>query len=188
MRIQMFTSRTALFLFITFSLACHIGLGQTRYKTDSGLVAFNASTPLEDIQANNQQVNAILKSSGEFAVVLLVREFEFPRKLMQEHFNENYLESDIYPKSYFLGTLQDLDLKSLRQEPREVTISGNLTLHGVTKKVTVSGKLSRKNRNILLSSTFEIQPEDYGVEIPSLVFQKIAQEVTVDFSLLLSPQ
>ena len=139
---QMCTSR-AIQLFVTFSLICLISFGQKRYKTDSGQVAFNASTPLEDIQATNQQVNAILKDSGEFAVVLLIREFEFPRKL---------------------------------------------TLHGVTKEVTVPGTLSRKNRNILLSSTFVIRPEDYEVEIPTLLFKKIAREVTVDFSLLMPPQ
>ena len=161
---------------------------QESYKTSSGKVTFNASTPLEDIKATNTRVSAIFKDSGDLAVVLLVREFEFRRKLMQEHFNENYLESDTYPKSYFLGKIKDSDLQTLSGNPQEINIIGQLSLHGVTRKVTVPGKISRNDGQIALESSFIIRPEDYGVDIPTLMFKKIAREVEVSFSFQLPRQ
>lgn len=183
----MFTTRIILFLLIAFSLGGQPGYGQERYKTVSGKVTFNASTPLEDIQANNQQVNAILKNSGEFAVVLLVKEFEFPRKLMQEHFNENYLESDTFPKSYFVGEIPNFRPESITETSERVTIKGKLHLHGVTQQVTVAGNIKRVDKGIQLQSKFSIRPEDYAIEIPTLMFKKIAEEVQVSFEFSLIP-
>ncbi len=156
--------------------------GQERYKTSSGIVAFNASTPLEDIAAVNKHVNAILKPSGEFASVLLVREFQFPRKLMQEHFNENYLESDKYPKSYFVGNIEAIDPELITESPQTVKLSGKLNLHGITKKVSVPGTIYRTEKGIRLKSAFILRPEEYRIDIPTLMFKKIAKEVKVNFS------
>ena len=162
-----------------------LGFGQDRFKTTSGLVDFNASTPLEDIRASNKQVNAILKPSGEFAVVLLLKDFQFPRKLMQEHFNENYLESDTYPKSYFLGEIIDFSPENLSDTSERITIKGQLHLHGVTKNVMVTGTVNRSDSGIQLASQFSIRPEDYAIEIPTLMFKKIAEEVQVSFAFSL---
>ena len=143
---------------------------------------------MEDIKAINKNVNAILRDTGDLAVVLLVREFEFRRKLMQEHFNENYLESDTYPKSYFLGKIEALDFTNLNGKPEAVNITGKLSLHGVTQSITVPGSISRRNGEIILESSFIIRPEEYQVEIPTLMFKKIAREVEVSFSLQLPRQ
>lgn len=180
--------RFILIFALSLSLGNHFAIGQNVYKTNSGRVEFNASTPLEDIRAVNKDVNALLKETGEFAVVLLIREFDFRRKLMQEHFNENYLESDTYPKSYFLGKIKEADLRELDETPLDLTISGKLNLHGVTKNVTVSARISKKRGEILLNSTFIIRPEDYKVAIPTLMFKKIAREVEVSFAFQMPRQ
>lgn len=180
--------RFAIVLSLFISLGNQPALGQEVYRTDSGIVAFNASTPLEDIEAVNNSASAIVRDNGELAVVLLVREFDFRRKLMQEHFNENYLESDTYPKSYFLGKIEGMDFQGLDENPQKIEITGKLTLHGVTRSVTVPGSISRKNDGVYLNSTFIIRPETYEVEIPSLMFKKIAREVEVRFSFHLPRQ
>ena len=180
--------RFVILLFLFISVGIHFAKAQENYKTSSGQVEFNASTPLEDIKAVNRNVNALLKDTGDLAVVLLIREFDFRRKLMQEHFNENYLESDTFPKSYFLGKIEDVDSQSLGDTPETISISGKLSLHGVTKSVTVPGSITIKNGKINLESRFIIRPEDYKVEIPTLMFKKIAREVEVSFSFQLPRQ
>ena len=184
----MYRYRFVVLLTFFISIGIQLARAQDSFKTTSGRVEFNASTPLEDIKAINENVNAIFKESGDFAVVLLIREFEFRRKLMQEHFNENYLESDTYPKSYFLGKIEKFDYQTLTENAKEINIVGKLSLHGVTRNVTVPGSIGKKNGEIILKSNFIIRPEDYDVEIPTLMFKKIAREVEVSFSFQLPRQ
>jgi len=167
-----------LFLFIAGS---SFGIAQSNYKTATGEIRFNASTPLEDINALNKVVNAILRSeNGDFAAVLLIKDFNLKRKLMQEHFNENYMESETYPKGYFSGNIENFNLKDLSSIPKRYSITGKFTIHGVTKKLTTNIYLSKKSSGILVSSNFIVKPEDYNIEVPKLLFKKIAQEVMVD--------
>ena len=184
----MYRYQFVVLLTLFISIGIQFTAAQDSFKTTSGRVEFNASTPLEDIKAINENVNAIFKESGDFAVVLLIREFEFRRKLMQEHFNENYLESDTYPKSYFLGKIEKFDYQTLKESPEEINIIGKLSLHGVTRNVIVPGSIGEKNGEIILKSKFIIRPEDYDVEIPTLMFKKIAREVEVSFSFQLPRQ
>ncbi len=159
---------------------------QDTYKTTSGEVNFNASTPLEDIKATNKEVNAILKTeNGNFATVLLMQDFDFRRKLMQEHFNENYVESERYPKGYLSGTIQNFNLEELNAEPKKYLLKGKLSMHGVTRDFSSEVSLSKRSGAIRLESEFIVQPESYKIEIPTLLFKKIAQEVmvSVDFKL-----
>jgi hypothetical protein len=180
--------RFVILLILIISLGNQITLGQDRYRSSSGLVQFNASTPLEDIRAVNNHVNVILTDTGELAVVLLVSEFEFPRKLMQEHFNENYIESEKYPKSYFVGTTNEFDFQSLGEDTTKISITGDLNLHGVTKKITVQANINKITDGIVLKSSFIIRPEDFEVAIPTLMFKKIAREVEVSFAFQMPRQ
>ncbi|NAS11685.1 YceI family protein [Poritiphilus flavus] len=162
---------------------------QETYKTTSGEVRFNASTPLEDIKAANREVNAILKTeSGNFATVLLMKDFDFRRKLMQEHFNENYAESDRYPKSYLSGTIQNFRIAELGSEPKTFQLNGKLTIHGVTRNFNSEVSLRKRSDAIDLQSEFMIQPESFDIEIPTLLFKKIAQEVMVSVNFKLKKQ
>jgi hypothetical protein len=167
-------------LLIFFLLFCgSITLAQDTYRTQAGQIQFDASTPLEDIFAVNDQVNAAVKDNGEIAVLLLVEEFEFKRKLMQEHFNENYIESEKYPKAYFAGIVASFDTDSLSGEPRIFELNGDLTLHGVTRPITTELHISREGESISIRTEFTIRTEDYGIRVPRLLFKKIAEEIQV---------
>ena len=161
-------------------------LGQARYRTSTGNVHFNASTPLEDIDAENQEVNAILSAEdGRFAVVMLIKDFEFPRKLMQEHFNENYMETGTYPKAFFSGVIEDFDLKSLGATGLKKIVNGELSIHGVSLPRSEDIVLRKVGNAVFLESNFIVRPEDHNIEVPKIVFTKIAREVRVSIVLKL---
>lgn len=147
--------------------------------TKNGHIWFYSNTPLEEIEAHNRQVVSSLDcGSGDIAFVLLVKSFEFKRALMQEHFNENYMESDKLPKANFKGKIDNLskiDFKKDGTYPAEV--SGDLTIHGVTKHVTIKGTIAVKGKAIIANAKFVIIPQDYGIKIPSVVENKIAKEI-----------
>ncbi|MEX0289581.1 MAG: YceI family protein [Flavobacteriaceae bacterium] len=167
---------------------CGIANAQN-YKTTKGEIEFNASTPLEDIHAVNKVVNAILKpDNGDFASVLLMKDFKFRRSLMQEHFNENYVESEKYPKAYFTGKIKDFNSEGLSSSPKEFAVDGKLTIHGVTKAFSTKAKLSKGSGGIKLVTNFIVKPEEFKIEVPKLLFKKIAQEVKVDVAFQMAEQ
>ena len=173
---------TSLMLF--FCTICVIG--QTKYRTTSGEINFNASTPLEDIDATNEEVNAILElETGKFATVMLIKDFQFHRKLMQEHFNENYMESDQFPKAFFTGIIQDMKSTDPATTNQQKQIKGDITIHGVKRPFNTTGNISRSRNGIVVRAEFIIRPEEHDIEVPSIVFQKIAREVKVRVNLIL---
>ena len=149
--------------------------------TKSGHIWFNSHTPMEEIEGHNRQVVSILDPvTGDLAYMLLVKSFEFKAALMQEHFNENYMESDKYPKSSFKGKITNagsIDFKKDGIYPAEV--SGDLTIHNVTRPVTTKGTIEVKGGAVTAKAEFVIKPPDYGITIPSVVENKIAKEVEV---------
>lgn len=155
-----------------------------RYMTKTGHISFYSHTPLEDIRANNNQVASVVDlSTGEIVFQVLIKSFKFEKALMEEHFNENYLESDKYPRSTFKGKIITPALSELNREgKREVTVEGDLNLHNVTRKITVTGTIESSDGSLAAFSKFNINPEDYDIEIPSVVRDNIAKtiEVTVD--------
>jgi len=177
-------------LFMVFLLAGLLAgstraLAQGRYLTKTGLVSFFSSSPIEDIEARNQQVAAMIDlGSGQLAFSLPVKGFVFKRTLMQEHFNENYMESDKYPKATFAGRLVDFDAAALSAAgAHPVQVEGDLTLHGVTHRVQVPGTLELRGGQLLATATFPVAPADYKVEIPLLVRDHIAKVVSVRVAL-----
>ena len=170
-----------------FFLICILSaVAQTKYRTTSGEINFNASTPLEDIDATNDAVNAILElETGKFATVMLIKDFQFRRKLMQEHFNENYMESEQFPKAYFTGTVEDLDTSDSSTDNQQRQINGEITIHGVKRPFNTLGTIQRGKNSIVVRADFIIKPEEHNIEVPSIVFQKIAREVKVKVSLIL---
>jgi len=143
---------------------------------------FTASTPLEDIVAHNRQAVSILDpANGSIAFNLLVKSFEFKVALMQEHFNENYLESDKYPKSTFQGKINnnaDIDYK--KNGTYKAEVSGDLSIHNVTRPVTATGTVDVKDGVVTARSQFIVKPVDYNITIPSVVENKIAKEVEIN--------
>ena len=168
-------SLSALFFFL------HVGdaWSQTLYGTSTGEVSFYSDTPLETIEASNKKTGSIINAtSGELAVQMKITDFVFPNKLMQEHFNENYLESEKYPTAVFKGKIKEaVDLTAAGTYP--VTAEGSMTIHGVTKPVAVKGTIVSSGNELKLDFKFQVRPEDYQIEVPSLVVTKIAEEIDV---------
>jgi polyisoprenoid-binding protein YceI len=105
---------------------------------------------------------------------------------MEEHFNENYVESDKFPKASFKGKIEDFDVSKLSASSKPVKISGDLTLHGKTKKITVNSKIQKSDDKITITGSFEVKAEDFDIEIPKLVSKKIAEKIKVSFNLPLT--
>jgi hypothetical protein len=149
------------------------------YFTKNGYLSFFSSTMMEDIKADNNQVISILNTAtGDIQFSLLNNAFHFKKALMEEHFNETYMESGKYPKSVFKGTISNLkDVPLSKDGEYNITVSGNLNIHGVTKTISVPGKLTVKAGNISASSTFKIKPKDYNIRIPASVKNNIAESV-----------
>ncbi|GDX52351.1 hypothetical protein LBMAG27_13980 [Bacteroidota bacterium] len=154
----------------------------TKYFTREANITFLSDAPLEKIQGiNNQAVSMLDISTGAMEFAVLMKAFEFEKALLQEHFNENYVESDKFPKANFKGTITNFaDVKWTEDREYPVTVTGKLTIHGVTKDVTSKGKIIIKTGAISANSTFNILISDYNIEIPSVVKNKINNSVKID--------
>ncbi|PVW16482.1 YceI family protein [Marixanthomonas spongiae] len=155
-------------------------IGQEKYITKTGELTFEASVPsFEEVRAKNTNVSAVLEAeTGNFAVLALMKGFRFKVALMEEHFNENYIESSQYPKTTFKGTIKDFDFSRL-SEKSEYTILGTITLHGVEQQVEIPATISIADGTLLLAAQFVLRPEQFNIKIPSIVSKKIAEDVNV---------
>jgi len=159
---------------------------QNKYTTRSGTITFFSSTPLEDINATSNQTGAVVDAStGQMAFTVAMKSFQFKKSLMQEHFNENYVESEKYPRATFAGQVAGFEPSLLSKSgPQPVQVEGDLTIHGVKRHVRVPGTLELKDNQLQAKSKFTIAPADYNIEIPMLVREHIAKTVEVTVSLL----
>jgi len=155
--------------------------GAQKFISKNGHIWFYSYTPVEVIEAHNRQVVSILDAAtGDLQFNLLVKSFEFKIALMQEHFNENYMESDQYPKSSFKGKITDTDMIDFKKDGvYPASVSGDLMIHGITKTITTTGTLEIKGGSITANAKFTVSPKDYNIEIPSLVENKIAKSIDI---------
>lgn len=166
-----------LFVLIELFLLCGYAEGQSFKSSDSEVVFFS-SAPLEDIKATNADGSGLFNAgTGAIAFVIPITGFEFRKSLMQQHFNENYLESGKYPQATFEGRLKDYNLQSVG--PQQVLAEGRMTIHGVTRDVRIKGQFTKLGDNIEMQSKFWIKVADYDIDIPRVVFYNIAEEVEV---------
>ncbi|WP_299334417.1 YceI family protein [uncultured Psychroserpens sp.] len=172
-------------LYILF-FACISGTAQNKFITKTGQINFEASVPsFEEVAAKNNSVTAIINTeNGEFAALALVKGFRFKNALMEEHFNENYAESDQYPKATFKGTINELDLNT---SEAEYTINGELTFHGQKKIMNdVKVKINVNGNLITMSGQFTVKASGFDIDIPKIVSNKIADKIDVSFLFELS--
>lgn len=156
------------------------GLAQNNYATRSGEISFFSSAPLEDIEAKNNRVHALLDPlSGRVAVRMRMEDFSFEKALMQKHFNEKFLESHIYPEAHFTGVISDFESIPDRSGVFDVKVKGSFTIHGVTRQDEISGTLTKTATYYTFSSKFPVAVADYNIIIPRLLFRNIAQVVEV---------
>jgi hypothetical protein len=166
-----------------------LGASAQKYMTKTGFVGFFSHTPMEDIKGDNNQSASILDiSTGELVFQLLVKSFHFDRALMEEHFNENYMESDKFPKSTFKGKITNLATVDFSKPGKyDVTVEGDLSIHDVTNKISVKGELEVTSGGINATSKFNIVPEDYKINIPGVVKEKIAKNLEVSVNMKYAP-
>ena len=156
------------------------------YFTRSGKVSFFSSTPIEDIEADNGQMTCVMNlETGEVSFRIPILGFSFKNGLMQEHFNENYMESDLYPNASFKGKINDWSNIELAETPQAVRLDGTMTIHGVSKEISEKGHISLKNDNIFGSSRFQVIVADYDIEIPKLLRENIAKVIDIDTELII---
>ena len=156
------------------------------YFTRSGTISFYSSAILEDIEAINDQVTCVLDlETGEVAFRVPIPGFTFKNGLMQEHFNENYLESEKYPHASFKGNIDAWDSINLSNEPQKVTLTGMMNIHGVSHEIKDMGMISKIDGQVRGSAKFNIIVADYEIKIPKIVRDNIAKivEVTVNLNL-----
>ena len=173
-------------LLVCLEMAAH---AQDRYFTKTGKITLYSNAPLETIEALNRTAAAVLDTkSGAVQVAVLMRGFEFKKALMQEHFNENYVESNKYPKSEFRGSVvNNGDIHYTQNGTYKATVKGQLTLHGVTKPVEAPVIFTVQNGRITAVSTFSVLLSDYKISIPSLVKDKINNKVSVTIEAGMEP-
>jgi len=160
-------------------------LGQSifsqKYFTRTGETDFKASVEaFEPVEAKNNSTTVILVSeTGDVAAQLFISAFKFRVALMQEHFNENYMDSNKFPKATFRGKLEGFDKENLKEE---YTLSGTLTIRGKKKEISTMAKVSSEGESIKLTSKLSVVPQEFGIEIPNIVRKKIADKINISLN------
>lgn len=161
--------------------------GQGIYVCKNAAVSLYSKAPIEDIDAHSDKGTSVLNTTtGDVAFAVPIRSFKFEKSLMQEHFNENYLESDKYPQASFKGKLNTIPDVS-KDGTYPVTATGVFEVHGVKQNRTIPGKITVSKGDVSLTSEFMVACKDHKVEIPKLVFQNIAETIRINVSAVYTP-
>jgi hypothetical protein len=173
------TALTVFFILSSFYLQAQ------RYITKNGSIYFLSDAPLMKIEGINNKVNSALDIKSEmFVFKVLMKSFVFENALLEEHFNENYAESDKYPVSTFKGKINNIkDINFNKQGNYNVKVEGDLTIHGVTHNIQTDGIFTVYNKGIKGKSEFKIKLADYNIEIPKIVTGKIAEEILIKVNI-----
>ena len=163
------------------------GLSQEKKISKTGRITFEASVPsFEEVLATNTNVTFVLNTAtGEIASLALMKGFRFKVALMEEHFNENYIESDLYPKAIFKGKIENFALNSLTTGPQDFTIKGKLELHGKVKDVTAKARISMSGSGVSIVSNFDVNASDFNIAIPSVVKNKVSNKINIQIVAIL---
>lgn len=173
------------FLSILMLLIAHKSLTQ-RFKSDESEITFFSEAPIENIAAKNTAGGSVFDvGSGEIVFSVPIQDFQFEKSLMQQHFNEKFMDSEQFPKATFRGIVNSFDIKSTDQQ--KVWASGTITIHGVSQSVKIEGKMLHTNEQILLSCSFPVKLADFHIKIPQLLWQNIAEEVEVSVNFIYKP-
>lgn len=176
-----------LIVLMAMVLSVSVSFAQSKFYTKTGKISFYSKAPLEEIEGKNKTVTAVLDSkSGALQFAVQMKGFEFEKQLMQQHFNENYVESDKYPKAEFKGTItNNSQINYSKDGTYTAKVKGKLTIHGVTKDVESTGTLKINGGKIDANSVFNVLISDYNIKIPAIVKDKVSNtiKITVDCDL-----
>lgn len=178
-----------LFFVFLFALAAFTSVSAQRYLTRTGKVSFFSETAIENIEAHSNQLTSVLDTeSGQIQFEVLIKGFHFEKALMEEHFNENYMESDKYPKGTFKGKITDLSKVNFKADGEyPVKVSGDMTIHGVTKPMETDGVITVSGGVPSAASTFKVLLADYGIKIPAVVTGNISKEIEIKVDVKYEP-
>lgn len=175
---------------MAMALLCGMTMSATaqKYMTRTGKVTFFSGTPMENIEAFNNDVSGVVDAkTGDVLFIVPIKSFKFEKALMQEHFNENYMESDKFPKADFKGKITNLSAVNMAKDGAyPVQLQGKLTIHGVTKDVDMPGTLTVKGTALTAKTKFNVKTADYDIRIPAMVENKIAKEIEVNVNTILN--
>lgn len=160
-----------------------------RFFTRDAKVHFFSNTPMEKIEAVNKSGTAVLDTkTGRMEWKVLIKGFLFEKATMQEHFNENYLESSKFPSATFKGELTNLaEINFAKDGTYPAKAKGKMNIHGVERDVTVNGKITVAGNSLRLLSDFNVACADYNIAIPAVVRDNIAKEIKIDVDAALAP-
>ena len=177
-----------LFGIVTLAMSS-ITLAQERFYTKTGGISFFSKTLLEDIDAHHRSVTCVLDTkTGNVQFSVLMKGFEFKKALMQEHFNEDYIESDKYPKAEFKGQIiNNSSIDYSKEGVQQAKVKGQLTIHGQTKEIETDGTVSVKDGKIFIASEFPVLIADYKIEVAAFAKNKVAKTISVKVSCMLEP-
>jgi hypothetical protein len=157
-----------------------------KYNLDKSLVTFFSAAVLEDIKAENTKTISLFNAgTGEIAFVVPIDEFQFNKSLMHDHFNEKYMETERYPQGRFVGRITNYNNQDVNEQ--QVVANGKLTIHGVTHDVEIPGTLVKTASQVIMKSKFIVKLADYNIKIPSILWQNIAEQVTITIDLTYKP-
>ncbi|HEX5167857.1 MAG TPA: YceI family protein [Cyclobacteriaceae bacterium] len=170
-------------LITIFFLGVLFPVSAQRYVSENGFITFFSQAPVENIKADNNTVTSLFSAdNGTIAFSVPIKEFQFEKKLMQQHFNDKYMESDRFPRATFAGKVTGYSLSAAGLQ--SVRARGKLTIHGIVKEVDVPGTLEVKNNNLIIKTKFKVLNKDYGIVIPQILWKNVSEEIeiTVDMN------
>ncbi|MCA0430707.1 MAG: YceI family protein [Bacteroidetes bacterium] len=176
-------------LLVILSVALTLKTNAQIYKAKSGgtTVNFYSKSPLEDIEATNKSAIVVLNSkTGDLQCAVTIVNFKFKNALMEEHFNENYMESEKFPKATFKGKINE-PIDYTKDGETKVTVTGKMEIHGVTKDETYSGTIKKVGNELFLDCLFKVKVADYNIKVPTLYVKNIAEVIDVDYKCVLEP-
>ncbi len=150
-------------------------------------ISFYSHSPIEDIKAVNKVAKPMLNTAtGDVQIKIVMTAFQFDRPLMQEHFNEEYVESEKFPNAIYKGKINE-SVDYTKDGTTKVTVTGKFNIHGVEKEKTIDGTITVKGTEITLSSKFNLHVADYNIKVPSLYVTNIAEDVETKLEATLEP-
>ena len=169
-------------LFLSALICLNISVfGQDKINTKTGVIDFEASVPgFEEIVAKNESVICNLNTkTGEIYSLALIKSFRFKISLMEDHFNEDYINSKSHPKATFKGQLLHFNFGKVDRKGKVFAMKGILSMNGHQKEIKTTATVKRNVTSLEITSVFEVNPEDFGIKIPSVVKNKIAKKVKI---------
>lgn len=166
-------------------LLSNVTEAQQKFYTKNGSITFTSKAPVQTIEAVNNKVLSVWETTtGNIEFSLLIKGFQFPKALMQEHFNENYLESDKFPKATFKGVIENSkNIVYTVDNVHNVKVNGVLTMHGVSKQIAIPATIKIKNGEVSAFTNFIISLDDYAIKVPSVVSESINKKISIKINI-----